>query len=188
MQILVGRYRCRGLVTSPSPKVRPTARRLREALFEILAEQINGVKFLDLCAGSGVVGLEALSRGAAHITLVERSARFASMIKINLGRCRVPKKEADLFAQDAAQYLARAIKQNKQWDMVFFDPPYESDYQPILDLLLNGNLLAEEGVLIIEHHSEKPLADTLGRFNIWQRVTEGESSLSFYLPEVEAQE
>jgi 16S rRNA (guanine(966)-N(2))-methyltransferase RsmD len=188
MQILVGRYRCRGLVTSPSPKVRPTARRLREALFEILAEQIKGVRFLDLCAGSGVVGLEALSRGASHLTLVERSARFASMIRINLGRCRVPKREADLFAEDAAQFLARAGKHNKQWDIVFFDPPYESDYQPILDLLLEGCLISEDGVLIVEHQAEKPLAETLGRFNIWQRVTEGESTLSFYLPEVEEQE
>src|SRR5437773_10925061 len=84
LRIIAGKYRGRRLKTPPSLQTRPTSDRLRETLFNILAPRIQGARFLDLCAGSGAVGIEALSRGAAHVTFVDRSRRNCGLIEANL--------------------------------------------------------------------------------------------------------
>ncbi|HEV7844431.1 MAG TPA: RsmD family RNA methyltransferase [Pyrinomonadaceae bacterium] len=88
--MITGKYRHRFLQSVASQSARPTARRLREALFEILSFRVDGAHFLDLCAGSGAVGIEALSRGAAHVTFVDRSPKMCSYIESNLAACGVP--------------------------------------------------------------------------------------------------
>src|SRR5438270_14016619 len=96
MQILAGKYKNHHLQSSASPKVKPTARRLREALFDFLGARIMEARFLDLCAGSGAVGVEALSRGAMHVTFVERSAKICSFIESNLEHCGISKAQAEV--------------------------------------------------------------------------------------------
>src|SRR2546421_12267925 len=90
MQILAGKYKKHRLQSSTSPEVKPTARRLREALFDFLGERIIEARFADLRAGSGAVGIEALSIGAAHVTFIDRSAEMGNFIEMNLERCPVP--------------------------------------------------------------------------------------------------
>jgi 16S rRNA (guanine(966)-N(2))-methyltransferase RsmD len=180
MHILAGKYRNRYLVKSPSPKVRPTARRLREALFEVIGDKIVGASFLDLCAGTGTVGLEALSRGASHVTFVERSPRFASLLQQNLHRCLVLKREAEVVVEDGEPYLQRSAKQEKKWDIVFLDPPYEADYTPLLNQLAENRLLRDGGLIVTEHHAEKEMPDAIGNFKLASREVAGESGISFY--------
>ncbi|MDT5121897.1 MAG: rRNA (guanine966-N2)-methyltransferase [Acidobacteriota bacterium] len=182
VQILAGKYRRHYLQSARSIKVRPTARRLREATFDFLAPRIEDARFLDLCAGSGAVGIEALSRGAAHVTFVDRSAKMRNFIEMNLECCAVPKTQTEVILSDAIDFL-RSVVMNKSdvWDMAFFDPPYAADYTPVLKFFGTGAALKHKsGVLIVEHHCENHLQDTIGVMRRWRIIRQGESCLSFY--------
>src|SRR5207302_9434158 len=102
MRIIAGRYRGRKLKSPPSPQTRPTSDRLRETLFNILAPRIDGARFLDLCAGSGAVGIEALSRGAAHVTFVDRSRKMCALIEANLAALAIPENEFEIVCSETA--------------------------------------------------------------------------------------
>src|SRR5213082_2052612 len=96
MRVIGGKYRGRKLKSPPSIQTRPTSDRLRETLFNILAPRIEGTRFLDLCAGTGAVGIEALSRGAAHVTFVDRSRKMCALVESNLDLCNVPENETEV--------------------------------------------------------------------------------------------
>jgi 16S rRNA (guanine(966)-N(2))-methyltransferase RsmD len=171
------------LLSTPSPKVRPTARRLREALFELLADRIEGARFLDLCAGSGAVGIEALSRGASHVTFVDHSPKICSFIASNLILCGVFEDQAEVLTSDAIRFLRRSAREGgPKWDIAFFDPPYRADYEAVLDLFGASRLLRRggRGVLVAEHYCENDLKDAIGRLRRWHRLRQGDSCLSFY--------
>src|ERR687883_1675513 len=133
MRIIAGKYRGRVLRSPPSMQVRPTSDRLRETLFNILAPRIDEeTRFLDLCAGSGAVGIEALSRGAAHVTFVDRSRKMCGLVEANLDLCGVPEDETEVVMAEAAEFLRRAAARGaERWDIAFFDPPYATDYMPV---------------------------------------------------------
>src|SRR5215212_7142657 len=105
MRIIAGTYRGRNLRSPPSMQVRPTSDRLRETLFNVLAPRIEGARFLDLCAGSGAIGIEALSRGAAHVTFVDRSRKMCGLVEANLDLCGVPEEQTEVVLGEAADYL-----------------------------------------------------------------------------------
>src|SRR5215813_14624673 len=101
MRIIAGAYKGRSLKSPPSLDVRPTSDRLRETLFNVIAPRIEDARFLDLCAGSGAVGIEALSRGASHATFVDRSRRSCQLIEANLKLCQVPEEQRDIYCSEA---------------------------------------------------------------------------------------
>jgi 16S rRNA (guanine(966)-N(2))-methyltransferase RsmD len=180
--VIEGKYRRRFLQSVASKRVRPTARRLREALFEILSFRVEGARFLDLCAGSGAVGIEALSRGALHVTFVDRSPKMCGYIESNLAACGVPHGHAELWMSDAGHFLRRALVQRERsWDIAFFDPPYATAYAPVLDAFSTGLLLKPKGgVLVVEHHCENRLPETQAALKRWRIIRQGDSCLSFY--------
>jgi 16S rRNA (guanine966-N2)-methyltransferase len=163
--------------------VRPTSDRLRETLFNVIAPRIEGARFLDLCAGSGAVGIEALSRGAGDVTFVDKSRKMCALVEANLDLSRVPEEQTKVVQAEAADYLSRSRKQNAAlWDIVFFDPPYPTDYLQVLELLseTTGKLLAEQGLLIVEHHHKNRLPDELGGIIRSRILKQGDSALSFF--------
>ena len=182
MQVLAGKYKKHRLQSLASPKVKPTARRLREALFDFLGARIMEARFLDLCAGSGAVGIEALSRGAAHVTFVEHSTKICSFIESNLERCGISKAQAEVMSCDAIAFLRRIKSSDHlQYDIAFFDPPYAIDYSPVISLFVAGATLKQRGgMLIVEHHRENHLRDNIGVLHRWRVIRQGESCLSFY--------
>jgi 16S rRNA (guanine(966)-N(2))-methyltransferase RsmD len=187
MRIVAGKYRGRNLKSPPSLEVRPTSDRLRETLFNIIAPRIEDARFLDLCAGSGAVGIEALSRGAAHVTFVDRSQKMFALIDANLELCKIPKEERQIVQAEAADFLRQAVRQanrgkSETWDMVFFDPPYATDYLQVLTSLdvNTPGLLTKNGLLIVEHHHKKELPDELGNLRRFRVLKQGDSALSFY--------
>jgi 16S rRNA (guanine966-N2)-methyltransferase len=164
-------------------QVRPTSDRLRETLFNILAPRIEGTRFLDLCAGSGAVGIEALSRGAQFVTFVDRSRKMCGLVESNLDLCGVPEDETEVVMSEAAEFLRRTSTRGFEgWDVVYFDPPYSIDYLPVMLALAapDAMLLKENGLLIVEHHHKKELKDAVGSLRRWRIVKQGDSSLSFY--------
>jgi 16S rRNA (guanine(966)-N(2))-methyltransferase RsmD len=173
MRVIAGAYKGRNLKSPPSLQVRPTSDRLRETLFNVIAPRIEESRFLDLCAGSGAVGIEALSRGASFVTFVDRSRRSCQLIEANVALCRIPEEQNEIYCTTAEDYL----RQSKifPWDIIFFDPPYKEDYLRTLDLL--GNY---EGLLIVEHHHKNKLSETIGTLTKTRILKQGDSSLSFY--------
>lgn len=183
MRIIAGKYRGRNLKSPPSLEVRPTSDRLRETLFNVLAPRIDGARFLDLCAGSGAVGIEALSRGANDVTFVDKSRKMCELVEANLDLCRVPEEQTEVVLAEAASYLARRSKQKvAPLDIVFFDPPYATDYLQVLALLggNSGKLLAEDGLLVVEHHHKNRLSDELEGIIRSRILKQGDSALSFF--------
>ncbi|HKS08355.1 MAG TPA: 16S rRNA (guanine(966)-N(2))-methyltransferase RsmD [Pyrinomonadaceae bacterium] len=178
MRVIAGAFKGRNLKSPPSMQVRPTSDRLRETLFNVIAAHVPDARFLDLCAGSGAVGIEALSRGAAHATFVDRSRRSCQLIESNLELCRVPEEQRDIYCAEAAEFL----KQNQEnpWDIIFLDPPYKENYLRILEIL-SSKLLNEDGLLIVEHHHKTELPETIGSLTRTRILKQGDSVLSFYL-------
>lgn len=154
MQILGGKFRGLQLQSLPSEKVRPTARRVRERLFQLLDDRVAGARLLDLCAGSGSIGIEALSRGASHVTFVDRSTPACAHIRLNLGLCGIGRDEAVVAINGALAFLKHAIEQGApRWNIAYFDPPYSADYRPVLECFASGSLLKPGGLLVVEHQS-----------------------------------
>jgi 16S rRNA (guanine(966)-N(2))-methyltransferase RsmD len=163
--------------------VRPTSDRLRETLFNVIAPRIADARFLDLCAGSGAVGIEALSRGAIDVTFVDKSRKMCALVEANLDLCRVPEEQTKVVQAEAADYLSRSRKQRvAPWDIAFFDPPYATDYLQVLKLFGDpkGKLLSEEGLLIVEHHHKNGLPEELGSIIRSRILKQGDSALSFF--------
>ena len=180
MRIISGEFGGRVIKSPPDSRTRPTSDRLRETLFNVLAPSIEGVRFLDLCSGSGAIGIEALSRGASHVTFVDRSRRACALIEENLDLLGVPENCTDVLANSAENFAGRTHE--KGWDIVFFDPPYDSDYGVVLFEFgtPESTLLNDAGTLITEHHSKTTLPDSLGELRRWRILKQGETSLSFY--------
>ncbi len=180
MQVTDGKHRGKYLETTASERVRPTARRIREVMFRILYRRIRAGRFLDLCAGSGAVGIEAISRGALIGTFVERSAKMCGHIKKNLAACDIKEGHGEICEIEAVPFLKRMEKRRRFWDVVYFDPPYDYNYDEVLDFFSRGTIIRTGGVLIIEHHVEMFFPEEIGAIKRWRVVTQGETSLSFY--------
>jgi 16S rRNA (guanine(966)-N(2))-methyltransferase RsmD len=179
MRIVAGKFKGRLLRTLHGQDVRPTSDRLRETLFNVLAPRIAGTRFLDLCAGSGAVGIEALSRGSTHITLVERSRPACSLISQNLESLGIG-SEADVVCSDAVAALRRLASNASQFDVIFFDPPYASGvYGSVLNLIATEPLLAESGIMIVEHRVKTPPESEFPGIEVYRRIKQGESALTF---------
>jgi 16S rRNA (guanine(966)-N(2))-methyltransferase RsmD len=185
MRIIAGKYRGRKLKSPPSLQTRPTSDRLRETLFNILAPRIAGARFLDLCAGSGALGIEALSRGAARATFVDQSRRMCALIEANLDELGVDDEEREVVSSEASAFLRRRAKVGNKpgvFDIIFFDPPYATDYEAVLDYVGEHaeRLLAKDGLVIVEHHKKKELKDKFGVLKRYRSLKQGDSCLSFY--------
>ena len=183
MRIIAGKYRGRKLKSPPSLQTRPTSDRLRETLFNILAPRIEGARFLDLCAGSGAVGIEALSRGATPVTFVDRSRKMYALIETNLKLLNVGKDEIEVVSREALDFLQRRIKQEDGlFDVIFFDPPYALDYEEVLDCIGQNaeQLLSNDGMVIVEHYKKKGLQEEFGGLKRYRMLKQGDTILSFY--------
>lgn len=180
MQITDGKHAGKYLTSTTSPKVRPTMRKLRETLLKIVARRIRGGRFLDLCAGSGAVGFEAISRGALLGTFVERSAKMVSFIKKNMEALGIKEGHAEVFEIEAVPFLMQMAKRRRFWDVVFLDPPYDTNYDEMLKYLGRGVCIKPKGMLVIEHHAEMFFPEKLGVLKRWRVIIEGDSALSFY--------
>jgi 16S rRNA (guanine966-N2)-methyltransferase len=155
VRVVAGRFRGRSLVAPRGRATRPTSDRVREALFSILAGSVEGAQVLDLFAGSGALGIEALSRGAAGAVLVDSSAAAVAAIRRNLSAVGV---DVEVRRQDALTYLERASLDGRQYDLVFLDPPYRqaSAIGHRLSTAL-GPVLAPGARVVVESDRRAPL-------------------------------
>ncbi|MGI8789212.1 MAG: 16S rRNA (guanine(966)-N(2))-methyltransferase RsmD [Pyrinomonadaceae bacterium] len=181
MRIISGEYRGRILKSPTDLRTRPTSDRLRETLFNILTPKVSeATRFLDLCAGTGAIGIEAVSRGAGFATFVDKSNRACALIEENLDLLEIPENQTEVFRSPAEKFVTR--EHAAAWDIVFYDPPYQENYRQFLyEFAANvSNLLNDGGVLIAEHHAKNILPDAIGDLRRWRILKQGETRLSFY--------
>ncbi|HZH35045.1 MAG TPA: 16S rRNA (guanine(966)-N(2))-methyltransferase RsmD [Pyrinomonadaceae bacterium] len=182
MQVTDGKHKGIQLKSTQSPKVRPTARRVREALFKTLNRRIRFARFLDLCAGSGAVGVEAISRGALLSTFVERSAKMCHFIKQNLESCKICSHgHGEICQYEVMPFLKKMSARKRYWDIVYFDPPYEANYDEVLECFGKGACVRPDGgILVVEHPAEMFFPPQIGCLTRRRVVQEGDSALTFY--------
>lgn len=186
MRIIAGSFRSRSLDAPPGLNTRPTSDRLRETLFNVLAPRIAGAVFLDLYAGSGAVGIEALSRGAAHVVLVERARPALKILRGNLTRLQI-ESGITVSAGSVPAFLRSAAEPDagkNGYDLVFLDPPYDAvdEYTSTLELLggAAGTVLAPGALVIAEHRRKTVLKERFGKLQRSRRLEQGDAALSFY--------
>jgi len=175
VRVISGEYKGRRLKAPAWDGLRPTSDKLRETLFNILAPRIAGARVLDAYAGTGAVGIEALSRGAAHVTFVEHDRRAHALVAENLAHCGVRDGYAIIRA-DAARALGDPGA--GLFDVMFFDPPYDAEVDDVLAAATER--LALDGVLVFEHARRRKSPDRLGSATRTREVTSGDSALAFY--------
>ena len=180
MQVTDGKHRGKYLQNTTSEKVRPTARRIREVMFRIIFRRVRAGRFLDLCAGSGTVGIEAISRGATISTFVERSAQMCSFIKKNMETCGIKEGHGEIHQIEVVPFLKKMAKRKRCWDVVYFDLPNDSNYDEVLAFFSRGVAIKPGGLLIIEHPNEMFFPEKFGVMARWRVVVQGETSISFY--------
>ncbi len=178
MRITGGAHRGRKLFSPEDYSIRPTSDRVKEALFSILYSRISGASFLDCFAGSGAVGLEALSRGAKDVAFVEKNRKAAALIlkNANLIDLQIEIHNDDFFI--VADNLG---KMNRKYDFVFIDPPYAKREQVRAVLKIDSTgLLDARGTVIVEHDKRELTSDNIGKLNLTDCRNYGETCLSFY--------
>ena len=150
MRVIAGKLRHRHLVYPENNKdIRPTKDRIREAIFSSLGD-IENMTFLDLCAGSGSIGIEAISRGVKKSYFVDNNVASLKYIKENLNSLNIV-NQSEIIADDALKALKKFSLESIKFDIVYFDPPYKSDlYDSVIPYILNNNLLNNNGVLVVE--------------------------------------
>ena len=179
VRVIGGTYGGRRLRSIDGLRVRPTSDRLRETLFNILAPRIADSRFLDICAGSGAVGIEALSRGASHTTFIDKSMHACSVIRANLAALGID--QMNILNRDAVAALKRLHEKQNQFDIVFVDPPYASEiYAQVMETLGSTALVAAGGIVVVEHLAKARPQDDYGEMRMYRHVKQGESALALY--------
>lgn len=180
LQITDGKFKGKLLVNSVSPKCLPTPRALRETMFRMLFRRIRGGRFLDLCAGCGTMGLEALSRGSMLSTFVENSARRCSFLRTNIIDLAIKDGHGEVVEMETVPYLNRAAKKKRRWDVVFLgrvDGPAATE---LIEMLGRGTVIEPGGVAVIEHPAELVLPMYIGSLSQWRTMNKNGTALSFY--------
>jgi 16S rRNA (guanine966-N2)-methyltransferase len=149
-------------------------------MFRMLVRKIRAGRFLDLCAGNGIIGIEALSRGAMLGTFVERSARMSTCIKKNLELCGVKDGHSEVIQMEVVPFLRRVGRRRRFWDVVYCGTPCNSDFDTLLKCFGNGYSVRPGGTLIIEHPSAMNLPVKVGLLQRWRVVDGDDAALSIY--------
>jgi 16S rRNA (guanine966-N2)-methyltransferase len=179
MRVIAGTYRSRRLIAPSGLATRPTSDRLRETLFNVLAPRIDGTVFVDLYAGSGAVGIEALSRGASLVYFVDKAPSAIAAIRSNLAALNI-RSGFQLESSSVSSALGRISAAG----LIFLDPPYEAatEYERTLDTIGQNaeSLLAPDGIVVAEHSRKAQLAEHFGELQRYRVLEQGDAGLSFY--------
>ena len=177
MRVITGSARGVRLLTPEGENTRPTADRVKEALFSVIQFEIEGRRVLDLFAGTGQLGIEALSRGAARATFVDERADAIRLIRTNLARTKLS-ADAEVYRTDAMAFLAQC---RSRYDLIFLDPPYAGGLlENSLKQLGTIDIVAEGGIIVCERAAEKPLAIDLPQFTRSRDYRYGKTLLTFF--------
>jgi 16S rRNA (guanine966-N2)-methyltransferase len=186
MRVIAGTYRSRQLAAPRGLQTRPTSDRLRETLFNILSARIEGCRFVDLYAGTGAVGIEAISRGAEHVWFAENAEPALGSLRQNLAALKIS-RGFTLEDRGVGAMLQRLGKLTQPVDVVYLDPPYEAEdeYSGTLNFFgsVRGRAILDANALVIAEHSSKAkLGERYGVLEHTRLLKQGDAALSFFAP------
>ncbi len=182
MRIIGGESKGRRLISPAGAQIRPTSDMIKEALFNLLPD-VDGKKFLDLFAGTGSVGLEALSRGATRVVFAEKDPRCMAVIKKNLEHCGGI-GQCECLSMSVERALKVLERRHELFDVIFLDPPYDRGFVIKTLVAVEGStILSPYGILAVQHSSREKAGAMMGRFKLIDERTYGETGLSFWTPE-----
>ena len=181
MRVIGGQFRSRRLKGPGALRLRPTSDRLRETLFNVLGPTVEDCLFVDLYAGTGAIGIEALSRGARDVIFVEKHPATARLLRQNLEALGVA-AHVELMVADAVPGLEKIAGRRLVADFVFLDPPYEraDEYERALEFLDSSHILMATSRVILEHSVKMELPERLERIERDRLIEQGDAALSFY--------
>jgi 16S rRNA (guanine(966)-N(2))-methyltransferase RsmD len=183
MRVIAGEYRSRPLKSLPGFDLRPTSDRLRETLFNVLASAgtLEGSVWLDLFAGTGAVGIEAISRGARQVYFVESERKHARLIRENLQALKITDR-FETYESDVASALVRLETSDVLCDFCFLDPPYSmrGAYERTLEFLGDSRMVGPSTIVIAEHEKKFDLGERFGALARYRKIVQGDAALSFF--------
>lgn len=183
MRIIAGQYRSRPLKSLPGLDLRPTSDRLRETLFNVLAASstLEGSVWLDLFAGTGAVGIEALSRGARQVYFVESERKHARLLRDNLKSLKIA-EGFEVYESEVASALRSLDASGETCDFCFLDPPYHmrGAYERTLEFLGESRLIGSSSIVIAEHEKKYELSEKFGALVRYRIIVQGDAALSLY--------
>lgn len=180
MRVIAGKYRSRRLKGPGKMPLRPTSDRLRETLFNVLGPSVQDSLFLDLFAGTGAIGIEAISRGARETIFIESHPAGARLVRENLESLGI-RGGVDVIEADVVKGLKNLASRRLVADFIFLDPPYEGEeHLRVLEFLDNSHLIAPYGLVIVEHLRGMELPERFDRLECSRVLEQGDAALSFY--------
>ena len=180
MRIIAGKYRSRHLKGPGKLRLRPTSDRLRETLFNVLGASVEDSLFVDLYAGTGAIGIEAVSRGAREVIFIESHAGCTGLIRQNLEGLDIH-SGVEVIESDVVKGLGKLAARHLLADFIFIDPPYEGEeHLRVLEFLDESHLVAPYGIVIVEHSVQMDLPERFVRLERSRLLEQGDAALSFY--------
>jgi len=180
MRVIAGEAKGRRLKGPRGTDTRPTSDKVKEALFSIVATRIDGARLLDLFGGTGGIGIEALSRGAARVDFVESDRATADVLSENVAACGFQNR-AEVHRMDAFRFLKQTLE---PYNLIFVDPPYrDSRFKKLLPALGRGDMISPGGLVIVEHFRKIPLPTRIGALQFVRTYRYGDTLLTVYLRE-----
>ncbi|MCQ2531102.1 MAG: 16S rRNA (guanine(966)-N(2))-methyltransferase RsmD [Saccharofermentans sp.] len=183
-RVITGKYRGAVLFAPKGDNTRPTTDKVKEALFSMIQMRVPDSRVLDLYSGTGQIGIESVSRGAESAVMVDKAGSAISVIKRNLEKIRAEKDPSfTVIKGSAAMALEKMAAEGRQFDIIFMDPPYRFAQQAAIeaaDLIVKHNLLAEDGIFIVEHSSEEPFVTDVINLKLNRSCSYGLTMLTFF--------
>jgi len=183
MRVIAGSARGIRLKMVPGNHVRPTSDRVKETLFQVIGPFFDGGWALDLFAGTGSLGIEAMSRGCDRVVFVDRSRASVNTVKDNLRKTGFFER-SEVYREDARSALRILARRGVRFRLVFLDPPYrENLLDPVLRQLAAGSLLQEDGIVVAEHDSRLSPPDRIATLRAYRRMTFGDAAITLFAPD-----
>lgn len=178
MRVTGGAGRGKRLRVPAGDRVRPTSDKVKQALFNILGRAVEGSSFLDLFAGTGAIGIEALSRGAGRVVFVDDARRSLEAVRQNLAQAGLG-GDVRIVASRAETYIRKTAE---RYSVIFLDPPYTTELKPLLELLSRSDLLGSDTIVVAEHFRKRPSPERAGELVRYREAVYGDTVLAFYRP------
>ncbi|MFN7250961.1 MAG: 16S rRNA (guanine(966)-N(2))-methyltransferase RsmD [Anaerobacillus sp.] len=180
MRVISGTCKGRPLKPVPGQTTRPTTDKVKEAIFNIIGPFFEGGQGLDLYAGSGGLGIEALSRGMEKMVFVDQNPKAIEVVKLNLSACRF-EGNAELYRNDAKRALKAVVKREIKFDVIFLDPPYAKQrLEEEIAFIAENELLSEGGIIVTEHDASIHLGQSIEGMICTRREKYGDTGISIY--------
>lgn len=183
MRVIAGLLKSRKLETIDTNYIRPTSDRVKEAMFSIIGDLVVYCRFLDLFAGSGSIGIEAYSRGAAEVVFIDSCPDSVKVLKRNLLKTGlVDKVEIEVHNTDYSNAINKLKRRGKIFDIIFIDPPYNKNIPlEAVEKISENNILSKEGTIIVEHEIRDPMPEKISSYKLHKKKKYGNTQLSFYV-------